>query len=142
MACNKCFKTILNPVTTITFGFWRLFKMQPVSPKLHIRFGESPTSTSFRTDVGFEKSLTPTLFGPSTRDTDEASGFLRLSGCLGPRKLSRYSDSLRAGRVRGSNPGGGWGIFRTRPDRPWIPPSLLYNGYRVFPVDKAAGPWS
>jgi hypothetical protein len=35
--------------------------------------------------------------------------------------------------VRGSNPGGGE-IFRTRPDRPWGPPSLLYNGYRVsFP---------
>jgi len=26
-----------------------------------------------------------------------------------------------------------WGqIFRTCPDRPWAPPSLLYNGYRVF----------
>jgi len=24
-------------------------------------------------------------------------------------------------------------IFRTCPDRPWSPPSLLYNGYRVFP---------
>jgi hypothetical protein len=23
-------------------------------------------------------------------------------------------------------------IFRTCPDRPWGPPSLLYNGYRVF----------
>ena len=29
--------------------------------------------------------------------------------------------------VRGSNPGGG-DIFRTCPDRPWGPPSLLYNG--------------
>jgi len=31
-----------------------------------------------------------------------------------------------------------WGgeIFRTRPDRPWGPPSLLYNGYRVFPGSK------
>jgi hypothetical protein len=27
-------------------------------------------------------------------------------------------------------------IFRTRPDRPWGPPSLLYNGYRVFPGGK------
>ena len=27
-----------------------------------------------------------------------------------------------------------WGeIFRTSPDRPCGPPSLLYNGYRVFP---------
>jgi len=26
-----------------------------------------------------------------------------------------------------------WGeFFRTCPDRPWGPPSLLYNGYRVF----------
>ena len=27
-------------------------------------------------------------------------------------------------------------IFRTYPDRPWFPPSLLYNGYRVFPRGK------
>jgi hypothetical protein len=40
--------------------------------------------------------------------------------------------------ARGSNPDGGE-IFRTRPDRPWGPPSLLYNGYRVFPGGKAAG---
>jgi len=37
--------------------------------------------------------------------------------------------------VRGSNPV--WGeIFRTCPDRSWNPPSLLYNGYRVFPEGK------
>jgi len=35
----------------------------------------------------------------------------------------------------GSNPGGGE-IFCTCPDRPWGPPSLLYNGYRVFPGGK------
>jgi hypothetical protein len=30
-----------------------------------------------------------------------------------------------------------WGeIFRTWPDRPWSPTSLLYNGYRVFPGGK------
>jgi hypothetical protein len=31
-----------------------------------------------------------------------------------------------------------WGdeIFRTCPDRPWVPPSLLYSGYRVFPGGK------
>ena len=31
----------------------------------------------------------------------------------------------------GSNPGGGRD-FRTFPNWPWCPPSLLYNGYRVF----------
>jgi len=34
-----------------------------------------------------------------------------------------------------------WGarFFRTRPDRPWGPPSLLYSWYRLFPGGKAAG---
>jgi len=36
----------------------------------------------------------------------------------------------------GSNPGGGE-IFTTCPDRLWGPPSLLYNGYRVFPEVKS-----
>jgi hypothetical protein len=42
--------------------------------------------------------------------------------------------------VRGSNPGRDE-IFRTRRDRPWDPPRVLYNGYRVFPGGKAAGVW-
>jgi len=41
--------------------------------------------------------------------------------------------------VLGSNPGEDE-IFRIRPDRPWCPPSLLYNGYRAsFPVVKRPG---
>jgi hypothetical protein len=48
--------------------------------------------------------------------------------------------------IRGSNPDGGE-IFRTSPDRPWGPPSLMYNGYRVFPRSRKqsgrdAGPLS
>ena len=42
--------------------------------------------------------------------------------------------------VRGSNLSGGE-IFRTHSDRPWGPPRLLYNGYRVFPGGKADGAW-
>jgi len=38
--------------------------------------------------------------------------------------------------VWGSNPGGG-DIFRTCPDRPWVPPSLLYSGYLAFPGGKS-----
>jgi len=37
--------------------------------------------------------------------------------------------------VRGSNPGGGE-VFHTCPDQPWGLPSLLYNGYQVFPGGK------
>ena len=53
-------------------------------------------------------------------------------------EIAQYSDSLRAGRsgdrilVVGQ-------ILRTRPDRPWGPPSLLYNRYRVFPGVKRPG---
>ena len=36
--------------------------------------------------------------------------------------------------VRGSNPGGT--RFSARPDWPWGPPILLYNGYRAFPGGK------
>jgi hypothetical protein len=36
---------------------------------------------------------------------------------------------------------GGGEIFRTRPYRPWGPPSHLYNGRRVFPEGKTAGAW-
>jgi hypothetical protein len=42
--------------------------------------------------------------------------------------------------VWGSNPGGGE-IFLIRLDRPWGPPSLLYNGYWVFTGGKTAGAW-
>ena len=45
------------------------------------------------------------------------------------------ADWLRAGRFGDRIPVGGE-IFRTCPDRPWGPPSLLYNGYRVFPGGK------
>ena len=38
--------------------------------------------------------------------------------------------------VRRSNPGGGREIFRIGPDRHSGTPSLLYNGYRVFPGGK------
>ena len=41
---------------------------------------------------------------------------------------------------RGSNPGGG-DIFRTRPDRPQGPPSLLYNEYKIIPAGKVAEAW-
>jgi len=52
-----------------------------------------------------------------------------------------YSDSLRAGRSGDQIPV--WGeIFRSRPDLPWGPPSLLYNGYRVSTGGKGARAWS
>ena len=39
--------------------------------------------------------------------------------------------------LEGPENAGGGEIFRTCPDRPWGPPSLVYNGYRVFPGVKS-----
>jgi len=50
-------------------------------------------------------------------------------------ELSRYSDSLQAGRSGDRIPVGVGEIFHTRPDRLLGHPA----GYRVFPGVKAAG---
>ena len=54
----------------------------------------------------------------------------------GPGSSVGIATELRAGRSGDRISVGGGEIFRTCPDRPWGPPSLLYNGYRVFPGGK------
>jgi hypothetical protein len=55
--------------------------------------------------------------------------------------IAQSVQRLAAGwTVWGSTTGAGETV-RTRPDRPWGPPSLLYNGYRLFPESKAVGAW-
>ena len=53
----------------------------------------------------------------------------------GPGSSVGIATELRAGRSGDRIPVGGE-IFLTCPDRPWGPPSLLYNGYRVFTEGK------
>jgi len=64
--------------------------------------------------------------------------FVRGTGTWWARIAQSVQPLATGWTVRGLNRGGGE-IFRTRSDRPWSPPSLLYNGYRVFPAGKAAG---
>jgi hypothetical protein len=53
-------------------------------------------------------------------------------GMFGPPYRSPCNDWLLAGRSGNRIPvGGGGEIFRTRPDRPWVPPCLYYNCYRL-----------
>jgi hypothetical protein len=55
-----------------------------------------------------------------------------LKGHLFPRNYISYSIAT-CYALYGPGIESPWGeIFRNRPDRPWNPPSLLYNAYRVF----------
>jgi hypothetical protein len=54
--------------------------------------------------------------------------------------VPEVAQSLQAGRSWVRIPVEGE-IFRSRPDRPCGPLSLLYNDYRLFPGGKAAGAW-
>jgi hypothetical protein len=94
----------------------------------------------FRTRISFhsEELLDPR---PTPKLEDHPSAAVR--DCLfniyiGGRDSSVGIETGYGLLVRGSNPGGDK-IFRTRPDRPWGPPRLLYDGYRVFHGGKVAG---
>jgi len=53
---------------------------------------------------------------------------------------SWFSNLLQTGWSGARIPVGGK-TFHKHPDRPCGPPSILYNGYRVFPRGKAAMAW-
>ena len=77
---------------------------------------------------------------PTSSGSDEESVISTI------RTLSGWDSSVGiATRYGLDGPGiesrGGGEIFRTRTDRPWGPPCLLYNGYRVFTGGQAAGAW-
>jgi len=55
----------------------------------------------------------------------------RIAKCCGPGSSVGIATELRGWKVRDRMPVGT--RFSARPDHPWGPPSLLYNGYRVFP---------
>ena len=58
-------------------------------------------------------------------------------------KLSRLGTNPYGGGTVWTNPVGSLQrrISRTRPDRPWGPPNLLHNGYRVIPGGSVAWAW-
>jgi len=60
--------------------------------------------------------------------------------CVGRDISVGIATELWDGRSGDRIPVGGE-IFRTRPDRLWGSPNLLYNGYRVFPGWNAAEGW-
>jgi hypothetical protein len=74
--------------------------------------------------LAFQNKYLSTLPPPQIVGRDSSVGIVTRYELDGPRIESRWG--------RG---------FPHPPDRPWGLPSLLYNGYRVFPGGKAAGAW-
>ena len=70
--------------------------------------------------------VVPTIFFPTTA---QKLVYELLQVCW-------YSDLLRDKRSRDQIPMG-IGVFCAHPVQPWGPPSLLYNGYQVFPGGNA-----
>jgi len=69
------------------------------------------------------------------------------AACISMRILSALGSSVGIVTAYGLDGPGiypDWGgFFRTCPDRPWGPLSLLYNWYRVFPGGNvSAGAWT
>ena len=75
------------------------------------------------------------MFAPSKLIFTGSLGIVVQSISLHKEEVINNSSGNKFATVRESNPGGGE-IFRTCSDRPWGPPSLLYNRYRVFPGGK------
>jgi len=86
--------------------------------------------------IPYPVAIPTELPGPLVLEEGRSQNGLLFCFCF----VSRRLQAGRGWTAWGSNTGGGQ-IFRTCPDRPWCPPSVLYNGYRVFfPASKRPGP--
>ena len=95
---------------------------------MHLREPETSFGDTNKQRLGAELHTFCSLLFPSTVEDTMYMTFRFIQWS----ELAQSVQRLATGwTVRGSNAGGGE-IFRTCPDRPWGPPSLLYNGYRVF----------
>jgi hypothetical protein len=128
--------------------FHYIFQKSPKLPyrqKQHIRPKVSQTRFIKTHDVTYQNvaifisQVTLLLHSPqehSARCTDRCK--TQRTVCDVGRHSSVSIANLTGCTVRGSYPGGDE-IFYTCPDRPWGPPNLLNNAYRVFPDGKASG---
>ena len=91
------------------------------------------TNMFMHNDKDMQKYRNSSLSTATTPNNPVCFNYKGLLLCIcGPRSVVGVATELRAGRS-GDRITVGGEIFRTCPDRPWGPPSLLYNGYRVFP---------
>jgi len=138
--CLSCYEwTLRAPVLSQLFWIRVTFHLQRtvLTDKSPLRSFEYPihfviqafslhSFTTARTSLGHHVPTTDTL----KYSTQSSHPSFR-----GPGHPSLYSDSLRAGLSGDQIPVRAF--FPTHQDRPWGPPSLLYNGYRVsFPKVK------
>jgi len=62
--------------------------------------------------------------------------FVEYALCSGPGSAIGIATGYGLGGPGIESRSGGYEIFHTCPDRPWGPPSLMYDGYWFFPGGK------
>ena len=129
------------------FFFFSLLHLQSHSCIPHYTKRSVPRTTAgaWRWWLNFHASFRPRRYGYSTRPLCAFEACWRRTKdvcvCVGGGRNSS-ADIATCYGFDGPGIRFRWGeIFRTRPDRPWGPPSLLYNLYRVLPRGKVAGAW-
>jgi hypothetical protein len=105
---------------------------------LVIEIGELRWHTHTQSDVTTRPP--PSTFSTQHRTAIDASNAVEKNGthCYSRRPGSSVGIATDYG-LDGPGIESRWGArFSARPDRPWVPPSLLYNGYRTasFPGGK------
>ena len=109
------------------FGYALFLEQTAGTPGLHKRSHYIPLASHF------------VVTDDHTFTNNSKRHFLRISCSVWGRTAQPVQRIATDWTVRGSNPGRG-DIFCSRSGRPWGPPSLLYNGYRVFFLG-VKGPW-
>ena len=102
------------------------------------RMGEEK-NISFAVDVSDQNCTNMFTVGPNEAKFQSILNHINyFNDCIIKNNFVDRHSSVSMGRLRGWNRGVGH-IFRTRPDLPWVQPSLLHSRFRVVLGGKIAG---
>jgi len=116
-------RIFIDLITRLTSGEQYTSLSSSLRSFLHSRVTSSHSALNIFLNILFSNTLS---LRPSLNVTDQVSHPYKTTGKITVLYISIYKD------IRGLNPGE-VEIFCTCPYRPWGPPSLLYNGYQVYP---------
>ena len=127
--CSQCVKrnveqnTVMRRITTFRSTMDRIYDGGPIILQYNI--------TIHTTVLQLPAVFSTVTCCTASCTMGTGSLWLNISRNCGPGSSVGIATELPGWTVRDRIPVGT--RFSARPDRPWGPPSLMYNGYRVFP---------